>query len=134
MAQRAGIAENILFTGRLDKEHLIRHYLAGDMYIMLSAFDTFGMVVLEAMAAGLPVIISANVGAKDVVHQGVNGFIIENPSDGDDIAAKIKCLMDKNTRTDMSRAALATAAQNTWDSAVAKYSQLYTDVLAARRN
>ncbi len=134
MAQKAGIAKNIIFTGQLEKENLIRHYLAGDMYIMLSEFDTFGMVVLEAMAAGLPVIISANVGAKDLIRQGVNGFVIENPSDGDDIAAKIKLIMDKNTRADMSRAAMTTAAQNTWDSAAAKYSQLYTDVLAARRN
>jgi UDP-glucose:(heptosyl)LPS alpha-1,3-glucosyltransferase len=134
MAQKAGIAEKIIFTGQLDKEHLIQHYLAGDMYIMLSAFDTFGMVVLEAMAAGLPVIISANVGAKDVVRQGVNGFIIENPSDKDDIAAKIKCLMDRNTREEMSRSALATAAQNSWASAAAKYSQIYDDILAAHRN
>ena len=38
--------------------------------MMLSRFDTFGMTVLEAMAASLPVIISSNVGAKDLVRQG----------------------------------------------------------------
>jgi len=64
MAADAGISSNIIFTGPVSREKLANIYLAGDIYMMLSKFDTFGMVVLEAMAAGLPVIISRNVGAK----------------------------------------------------------------------
>ncbi len=78
MAQEAQIISDVIFTGPVNKEKLIRMYLASDLYIMLSKFDTFGMVVLEAMAAGLPVIISSNVGAKDLVQEGKNGFIINN--------------------------------------------------------
>jgi UDP-glucose:(heptosyl)LPS alpha-1,3-glucosyltransferase len=132
MAQNAQIADDVIFTGPVNKEKLIRIYLAGDLYVMLSQFDTFGMVVLEAMAAGLPAIISSNVGAKDLVQEGKNGFIIGNTSDADYIAAKIALLQDEKVRTPMAEAAYRTAAQNTWDQVAAKYQAIYASVLAAR--
>jgi UDP-glucose:(heptosyl)LPS alpha-1,3-glucosyltransferase len=133
IAHEANIADDVIFTGMLSKEKLIRLYLAGDMYIMLSKFDTFGMVVLEAMAAGLPVIISSNVGAKDIVQEGENGFIINDTSDADYIASKIGLLLDENIRSLMAQRALDTAAQNTWAQVAAKYSEVYSSVLTARK-
>jgi UDP-glucose:(heptosyl)LPS alpha-1,3-glucosyltransferase len=133
MAREANIADEVVFTGMLSKEKLIRLYLAGDMYIMLSKFDTFGMVVLEAMAAGLPVIISSNVGAKDLVQEGENGFIISDTSDSDYIAAKIALLLDENIRRQMAEAAYQTAAQNTWDDVTKKYAAIYENLLAEHR-
>jgi UDP-glucose:(heptosyl)LPS alpha-1,3-glucosyltransferase len=134
MAREANIAEDVVFTGPLSKGKLIRLYLAGDMYIMLSKFDTFGMVVLEAMAAGLPVIISNNVGAKDIVEEGKNGFIISDTSDADYIASKISLLLNENIRSSMCRKAFDTAAQNTWAHVTAKYSKIYSGVLDTRKN
>jgi UDP-glucose:(heptosyl)LPS alpha-1,3-glucosyltransferase len=132
IAQEAQILENIIFTGPVTKEKLIKIYLASDMYIMLSKFDTFGMVVLEAMAAGLPVIISNNVGAKDLVKEDNNGFVVNDTSDTDFIAMKISLLLDKKIRTNMSEAALLTAKQNTWDIVTAKYLALYKGILDER--
>lgn len=134
MAQKAGIGADVIFTGTLTKEKLINLYLAGDLYIMLSKFDTFGMVVLEAMAAGLPVIISGNVGAKDLVQEGKNGFVIGNTSDSGYIAAKIVLLCDENLRRPFAQAAYQTAAQNTWDSVAAKYQEIYTSILSIRKS
>ena len=131
MAAAAHISSDIIFTGLVSKEKLVRIYLAGDLYIMLSKFDTFGMVVLEAMAAGLPAIISGNVGAKDLVREGINGFIIGDTSDAGYIAAKIALLLDENTRFKMAEAAYRTAAQNTWDLVVAKYREIYSNILAS---
>ena len=129
MARKANIADNVVFTGPLSKEKLIRLYLAGDMYIMLSKFDTFGMVVLEAMAAGLPVIISSNVGAKDIVQEGENGFIISDTSDADYIASKISLLLDMNICKNMAKSAYYTATQNTWDHVTSKYRGIYESIL-----
>jgi UDP-glucose:(heptosyl)LPS alpha-1,3-glucosyltransferase len=134
MARKTQIADSVVFTGSLNKEKLIQLYLAGDIYIMLSKFDTFGMVVLEAMAAGLPVIISGNVGAKDLVREGENGFVVNDTSDADYVAAKIEVLLDENIRSSMAREALATAAQNTWAQVTAKYSEIYASVLASSEN
>lgn len=133
MAGEAGVAENIVFTGLLDREKLTDLYLAGDLYVMLSQFDTFGMVVLEAMAAGLPVMVSSRVGAKDVVVQGENGFVIENPSDHDHVASVLKTMLDEGNRRRMSAAALATASENSWDAAAEKYRALYEEILAAKK-
>ena len=132
MAQKAQIGTDVIFTGPVNKEKLIQMYLASDLYIMLSKFDTFGMVVLEAMAAGLPVIISSNVGAKDLVQEDKNGFIVKNTSDGDYIATKIALLCDENIRRPLGEAAYQTAAQNTWDQVAAKYQEIYANILAGR--
>ena len=132
MAKEAQISSNVIFTGVVGKDKLIDLYLAGDLYMMLSKFDTFGMVVLEAMAAGLPVMISSHVGAKDLVQEGENGFIINNPSDFDHIVSKLKILFDENSRRSMSAAAYQTATQNTWDMVAAKYQNTYNDILAAK--
>ena len=130
MAEEAQIISDIIFTGPVNKEYLIRMYLASDLHIMLSKFDTFGMVVLEAMAAGLPVIISSNVGAKDLVREDENGFIVSDTSDIDYIAAKIAMLLDENIRRPLAAAAFHTAAQNTWDDVTKKYAAIYEDIMA----
>lgn len=133
MAKEAQINSDIIFTGPVNKEKLIRMYLASDLYIMLSKFDTFGMVVLEAMAAGLPVIISSNVGAKDLVQEDKNGFIVSNTSDTEYIATKIALLLDENIRRPLAEAAYQTAAQNTWDAVTKKYAAIYENLLAEHR-
>jgi glycogen synthase len=71
------------------RERLPEIYLAADCYAMLSRFDTFGMVVLEAMAAGLPVLVSGCVGARDLVQEGANGFVVKDPGDADAVAERI---------------------------------------------
>ncbi|HOQ72179.1 MAG TPA: glycosyltransferase, partial [Smithellaceae bacterium] len=133
MAREAGVAENIVFTGVLNREKLTDLYLAGDLYVMLSRFDTFGMVVLEAMAAGLPVMVSSHVGAKDLVVQNENGFVVDDPSDHDNVVSRLQALMDENNRRRMSDSALATAFQNSWDAAAEKYRLLYAEILAAKK-
>ena len=132
MAKEAQISSDVIFAGPVNKGKMIRMYLASDLYIMLSKFDTFGMVVLEAMAAGLPVIISSNVGAKDLVQEGKNGFIISNTSDHDCTASKLNMLVDKNVRRRMSAVAYQTATENTWDMVAAKYQNIYNDILTAK--
>jgi len=133
MAQQAQIQSDVIFTGPMNKGKLIQIYLAADLYIMLSKFDTFGMVVLEAMAAGLPVIISSRVGAADLVRENENGFVIRDTSNANDTAAKLSMLFDEKLRRSMSVRASQTAAENTWNSVVKKYLALYEDVLGKTR-
>jgi len=130
LAQKAQIGQDVIFTGPLNKENLIKMYLAGDLYLMLSKFDTFGMVVLEAMAAGLPVIISNHVGARDIVREGENGFIIDDTSDTESIVARAALFFDEEVRRKMSGAAQQTAAQNTWDTVAEKYRNIYDKILS----
>jgi len=126
IAQKLGIGEQLIFSGvRNDIEKI---YPAGDILVMLSKFDTFGMVVTEAMAASLPVIISDNVGAKDLVKQGENGFVVDR-EDIDMISSKINFLLNKQKRFEMGEKAHQTALNNTWEQMTLKVLNVYEALL-----
>lgn len=131
MAQSLGIAEAVTFAGT-QVEGLERYFRAADIFIMLSKFDTFGMVVLEAMAAGLSVIVSPNVGAKDLVEEGVNGFILPEHQDVDAATDRIVRLSDTAQREAMGTAAAQTAAMHDWERLAEMMKQLYQDVLSKK--
>jgi glycosyltransferase involved in cell wall biosynthesis len=63
-------------TGRVSHSKLPEFYSKADVLVLPSRFDSFGMVVAEALACGLPAIVTDNVGAKDMIQNGVNGWII----------------------------------------------------------
>jgi UDP-glucose:(heptosyl)LPS alpha-1,3-glucosyltransferase len=133
LAHELGIGDAVHFAGAVARCELPEFYLAGDLYAMLSRFDTFGMVVLEAMAAGLPVLISGAVGARDLVREGENGFIIENPEDTDAVADRIGAMLHGDTREKMGREALITAGENSWEQTVDRVLALYKEIRAERR-
>ena len=114
LASSLGIADSVVFAGA-HAEGVEEFYLASDLFMMLSAFDTFGMVVLEAMASRLPVIVSANVGAKDLVEEGVIGFVLPDRLDADAAAGKIVLLLDAGRRAVMGEAGHRTALTHGWD-------------------
>jgi len=128
IAHNIGIADNIVFTGVIMKDQIEQIYLASDMFIMLSQFDSFGMSVLEAMAASLPVVISCNVGAKDLVRQGVNGFIIDDTADADDIAHSMAAILGLGKRNNMAKEAFKTASGQTWDVVAQKIENVYDNL------
>ncbi|HEV8644080.1 MAG TPA: glycosyltransferase family 4 protein [Burkholderiales bacterium] len=131
IAQSFGIAEAVTFAGK-QVDGIERYYRAADIFIMLSAFDTFGLVVLEAMAAGLPVIVSTNVGAKDLVDEGVNGFVLANEHDADCAADRIAQLLDAGGREAMGAAATRTATDHDWERLAKTISRIYESKLHSR--
>jgi UDP-glucose:(heptosyl)LPS alpha-1,3-glucosyltransferase len=131
-ATALGIANHITFTGAVSRKELGSIYAAGDLYAMLSKFDTFGMVVLEAMAKGLPVVISGNVGARDLVREGVNGFVVSVPQDADLVAEAIFQALRPDMHPALSRAALATAREYTWERSARQVADIYQKILDAR--
>ncbi|MFQ5735696.1 MAG: glycosyltransferase family 4 protein [Thermodesulfobacteriota bacterium] len=127
VARSHGVAGAVSFAGT-QAAGIERYYRAADLFAMPSAFDTFGMVVLEAMAAGLPVIVSRNVGAKDLVEEGANGFVLANGRDADAAADRIVRLLDAPRRQAMGEAAMRTASGYDWDRLVEKMATIYRDV------
>ncbi|MDP2268415.1 MAG: glycosyltransferase family 4 protein, partial [Deltaproteobacteria bacterium] len=128
MARDLGIGNRVVFAGAVAREKLPEIYLACDIYAMLSRFDTFGMVVLEAMAAGLPVLISGHVGARDIVREGENGFIIEKPSDSAVVAARVEAMLRKEARLRMGQEAARTAGEHSWKTVAARVIDVYEEV------
>jgi glycosyltransferase involved in cell wall biosynthesis len=69
---------NVIFTGAVQRESLPRFYNVADYFVFPSITDTFGMVILEAQACGLPVIVSNQGGPKEIIEPSVTGFIVED--------------------------------------------------------
>ena len=123
LARRLGIEERIIFAG-VTRE-VEAYYLASDIFVMPSVFDTFGMAALEAMAAGLPVIITRKVGARDLLTDGVEGFILGETPKPAALAAKIALLLNPEYRMEMGEKARATALQHTWDRVADQVEEVY---------
>jgi glycosyltransferase involved in cell wall biosynthesis len=96
---------------------------------MLSRFDTFGMAALDAMAASLPVVLSGNVGAKDLVHDGVNGFVVGDPADREAVGERFARLLEAGTRERMGREAFRTACGQGWDEVARRQIEIYEGLL-----
>ncbi len=129
IAQYAALDENICFAGVI-REKMEEIYLSADIFAMLSSFDTFGMTVLEAMAASLPVIISNQVGAKDMIQDGGNGYIVDRDNIGA-IREKILILLDQKKRTIMGLKSHEIAQNNTWDAMASKVIGMYEKILSS---
>ena len=69
---------DVIFTGYVDNQLLSKHLAAADVFVFPSKTDTFGLVLLEANACGLPIAAYPVPGPKDVVRQGVNGYLSED--------------------------------------------------------
>lgn len=69
---------DVTFTGYIDNHLLSRHLGAADVFVFPSKTDTFGLVLLEANASGLPIAAYPVPGPKDVVIQGLNGYLSED--------------------------------------------------------
>jgi len=129
LAGRLGIKDDVRFAG-VWKDNIESLYRACDMFSILSKFDTFAMTVLEAMAGSLPVIISNNVGAKDLICEGINGFVV-NTEDIGAVSSKIALLLDTEKRKNMAQEAHKTALQNIWDVATKSVLNVYEEILTA---
>jgi len=70
--------ENLILTstGKIDQQELIDYYHAADIYVSSSCHESFGKVLIEAMATGLPVVATATTGSKEIIKDGVNGFLV----------------------------------------------------------
>lgn len=123
LAHELGIGAQIFFAGvRRDME---RVYQAGDVFCLLSQFDTFGMVVGEALAAGLPVMVSERVGAKDLVNCGANGYVVSG-TDGGDIASALLRMADRSMFASMRGAAGRSVAGQDWHGRAMRIGSIYT--------
>ena len=86
----AGLEDNIRLHGRVSDSELAQQYSAAHLLAVLS-YEGFGIVYLEAMAFGLPVLASVDGGGGEIVRHGVNGFLVE-PTDADGIAGHLSAL------------------------------------------
>ena len=94
-----GISDLITFLGSKDQDTLVYYYSAAEMVVMPSHYESFGMVAIEAMACGTPVIASDVGGLSFSIEDGFNGYLVPG-RDPEALANKIILLLKYPTLRD----------------------------------
>ena len=131
MASRLGVSDRCIWeTACAD---ILDAYAAADVYVSPSREDSFGMPVAEAMACGLPVITSAFAGVSSLLHDGTDGFVLQDPRDAETLAKLLRMLFDqKELRGRVGDAAAKTVLEWTWDRNAATVWDLLKEVIAKK--
>jgi D-inositol-3-phosphate glycosyltransferase len=130
LCDQHGLVDLVTFLGRRGQGTLPYYYSATDVVVMPSHYESFGMVALEAMACGTPVIATQVGGLAFLVQDGVTGFHI--PVD-DPVALSdrlIQLLEDHQLQTQMSQQAAEIAQKYAWEKIAQSMKTLYQDVLS----
>lgn len=130
LAERLGIAPRVRFTGSTSD---VRPFYAGaDALVLPTRHDPCSLVVLEALATGLPVISTRFNGACEVMADGVHGCVLDDPSDIDALANAMTRMADAKRRADASEACLALRPVLSWDHHVEFLLGIYRREMAGR--
>ena len=127
LAARLGISERVRFFGRRPHAELPALYSAGDVLLLPSRNDAWGLPAIDAMIAGRPPVVSSFTGCSEAIEHGENGFVLQGAGSAAEIAALLDGpLADPATRASVgSRAAL--------DAQAFAWSKVYPRVLDAHR-
>ncbi len=124
-ARAAGLAERVrLLGGRDDVRPL---YAAADCFILPSRYDPFPNTALEALAMGLPAIVSSRCGAAEIIEPGANGWVCE-PDDAPGIARLMQAADAAIREGRMARAARSTAERFGIEAMAGKLAELYVSI------
>lgn len=102
LAREHRVSERVIFTGATSDPRPF--YRAADLFVLPTRHDPCSLVVLEALAMGLPVISTVFNGACEAMRDGEHGFILEDPADIDALERSLRALMDPARRSAMGRA------------------------------
>ncbi len=91
-AERLGLGARVIFAGRIAEEEKLAHYRLADAYVMPSRGEGFGIVLLEAMASGVPALASAKDGGREALLDGRLGLLVD-PDDASRVAAGIRAVL-----------------------------------------
>jgi UDP-glucose:(heptosyl)LPS alpha-1,3-glucosyltransferase len=130
--RRCGIEKCVLFLPpRADVEF---YYSAADAYVSPTLEDAFGLPPLEAMACGLPVIVSIRAGVSEVVTDGVDGFLLKDPKDVACLSKLISALQNNpDLRQSLGDNAARTARKYTWERNAIQLSAIFEQAIKRLR-
>ena len=130
LADKLGITSRVHFLGQVqDMPGLMRGM---DLFVFPSRYEPFGLVLLEALASGLPVITARTAGAAEVIGPDC-GIVVEDPDDADALAAAIMQIASVQARAkEMGEAGRRLSMTMSWQAMAGRYLELFDNVAARR--
>lgn len=117
----------IIFAGR--RTDIERYYGAADLLALPAIQEAFGNVVLEALATGLPAVVSQIAGAAEILHGELAEGIIAHPENPEEMAAKLLAMLERGRNGDFSRVARKRAEDYSWSNHFSKLEQFLKDIV-----
>ena len=130
LAEELGIADRTDLLGYVESETLNDWMNAADLMVLPSYSESFGVVQLEAMACGTPVVATENGGSEEVITSDDYGLLVEGPEAHDELADAVLEALDRDWDAD---AIEAYANEFTWENVCEVIADLYVEVLEERR-
>lgn len=129
LARSLGLDEMVLFLGKRGQQTLPYYYSAAEVVVMPSHYESFGMVALEAMACGTPVIASRVGGLAYLVKDGETGYSVP-AQDPEALADKLRSVfVDPDLREKMGHKAAVYAQEFRWETITAQIAEIYQRML-----
>lgn len=133
-AQRLGLNGRINFLGYVAREEIAGHYARAHVFVLPSYNEGMSVATLEAMAAGLPIVITRTCGTTELVEEGVNGLTLDW-ADVDTLTTHIHRLATNRALVRrMGAASCARAACFSWDAAAVRYLELFQQLATCNSN
>lgn len=134
LTQTLGLEDSVIFTRAVSQDRLSMYYNAADVFVMPSYYESFGLVALEAMSCGVPVIASRVSGPRSFVKSGVTGYLIDRRCP-EPFAQRLDVLLHNPTlRESMGRAARSDAEKMGWDMVGRRTLDVYDSVTSGPRS
>jgi D-inositol-3-phosphate glycosyltransferase len=128
-ADGLGIGGKVTFTGAVEQDRLPVYYGAADAFVLPSYYESFGLVALEAMACGTPVVVSRVGGLKTFIKNGETGYLIPWHCP-EPFAQRLDMLLENpSLREKMGNAARADALKMSWRGVAEQTSEFYTSLV-----
>lgn len=131
LAAAAGVADRVTFVGF--QRDVVPYFAAADAFVFPTRYEPFGMVVTEAMAAGLPTITTRAAGAAEVITPGESGWLLDRPDDAGELAERLDALLADPARVAaMGASARETARQVDWAYVARETERVYRELLSEK--
>jgi len=115
LAERLGVADKLVWNVGLTSE-IKKYFAAADAFVFPTRYEPFGLVITEAMASGLPAITTKLSGAAELIEDGKDGLLMDDPEDVVTLKSyMIRLADDSALRSRMGAAARSKIEQYTWD-------------------
>jgi UDP-glucose:(heptosyl)LPS alpha-1,3-glucosyltransferase len=130
LAKQLGVADRVVFHPPTNRPE--DFYREADFFVLPTKHDPCSLVVLEALAMGLPVISTVFNGATEVMTDGVHGLILQDPADVDAIGRAMTTLCDDTRRREMTEACKTLRPQLAYEHHVDELMAIYERAMARR--